>query len=101
MTEKPKALPCPFCGKQPHILVTASVYAIECDPCGATVAEDCYTMAVLKWNRRAPDPEALAPSAHIIEAHKSYADGNRAPWVLDRLAQYADRALRAQEKAGG
>lgn len=59
MTPEPKALPCPFCGKPPAEVRKKEFVALDCDPCGVTVAEDCYVLAVLKWNRRAPDPEKL------------------------------------------
>lgn len=108
MTEKPKALPCPFCGGEGHLLCgSGDRYYYECEEQCQSVDRKTEAEALADWNKRAPDPEALAMREVVEEAKSVVQRAGRRPdgtaWANLNINDLAAKveALRAQEKSGG
>lgn len=88
MTDQPKLLPCPFCGKKPslHVMMVNMRVHIFCDECDVK-------RPASEWNKRAPDPEREA-MARVCEAAKAFtAEVQRCGWevaFLDLAKALAD-----------
>lgn len=90
--------PCPFCGGEAKILRDTEYrndLYVQCRSCTASMCESPEGLAPA-WNRRAPDPAAVAAYTHAVEEAARYkAMAERMGAVVEAARKWNKGGMRA------